>query len=257
MSWTRTDSDTRTNLLVEGLRFIRKGALLMIVSYLLLGTGLILVLYILFMHAALPRIEITSELKDFTIIVERGSPWTSLRVSLTLTSPVVLVGLIFTGALVGLVGLYAYLVPGIRVLARAEPRYSTPASLMRIGFVWGPVLMIVGAILLLMVVSVLVLVAGLVLLLIGEIGLIVLTFYLYDSEKRALPSGRNILHSKPVPGTRLFYRLGANVRGARRERAEALGNASFSSTPSIASLLKSVAIDLQTQPFYIYLTNHS
>jgi len=188
-----------TQRLLEGLKLMHKGALLLVIGSLVFGAGLAS-LFLSLIPLALTKVTVSWEARvggehgwtPMTPAVGPSVPWISAKQGAPLLAGALLavfvlsVTAILAGAIVSLIGLYAYFVPGTRRLADAEPRYSLPSTLVRIGYVWGLVLAIVGAVLLVIVIGIFVLIPGLILLLIGEIGLIILAFYLYDYEKNSL-----------------------------------------------------------------------
>lgn len=110
---------------------------------------------------------------------------------LAATALVVLV-LILTGLVVSLVGLYALFIPGVKSLANTDPEYRTSSILIRIGYIPGGILLLVGLVtsivsmflgLQLVIVNVTLLIIGAIFFLIGAIGIIVLNFQLYSREK--------------------------------------------------------------------------
>ncbi|MEO3993597.1 MAG: DUF973 family protein, partial [Desulfurococcaceae archaeon TW002] len=94
--------------------------------------------------------------------------------------------LVIIGAIIALIGFYFKFIPGVRDLAKANPEFSTASLLIRIGYIWGLILIIVGIILTIFVVGIFMLVVGLILLFIGFVGIIVLCFKLKDVYQNSL-----------------------------------------------------------------------
>lgn len=94
------------------------------------------------------------------------------------------------GVLVGLVaflyGVYAKFVPGVTKLSEIDSSYSTAKTLIRLGYIWGVILMIIGVPLTLLVIGILITFVGLILLLLGHIGTIILCFNLNGKEGNSL-----------------------------------------------------------------------
>ncbi|MEM0063279.1 MAG: DUF973 family protein [Ignisphaera sp.] len=123
----------------------------------------------------------------------------------------------FIGFIVILVGLYTGLVPGVRRLSKIDDRFSTASTLIRIGYVWGMILLVIGiAIAVVGLISYLpvvisrgrqfaveplaVLATGaimtifsLILMLLGYIGIIILAFKFNDVEHDGLYLAAGIL----------------------------------------------------------------
>lgn len=95
---------------------------------------------------------------------------------------ILMIVLMIVGGLISLIGLYGKFIPGAGELARIDQRYSTGVSFMRIGLVWGLILLILGAILTLLVIGILLVLAGYILLIIGYVGLVILSFNLNSLE---------------------------------------------------------------------------
>jgi len=71
-------------------------------------------------------------------------------------------------------------------MGRVDRRYSTASKLIDKGYLWGPILIVIGLPLVLVVVGVFVLLAGAILLILGKVGVIILEFNLYSAEENAL-----------------------------------------------------------------------
>ncbi len=93
---------------------------------------------------------------------------------------------VLIGAVLWLWGFYGKFIPGVEQLRKARPEYSTATSLIRIGFIWGLVLLIIGAILTLIVIGILLVIVGYILLILGYVGMIILCFNLNSSEGNSL-----------------------------------------------------------------------
>ncbi len=104
----------------------------------------------------------------FTPLVLLDAAWLAALVALGIVT-----------ALVSLVG-FRRLASGAAELARVEPELTTASVLIRVGWVGGLVLLLVGLLLLLLVVGVFLLLIAAVLLLLGVVGLIMLSFRMRD-----------------------------------------------------------------------------
>ncbi|MCS7121332.1 MAG: DUF973 family protein [Archaeoglobaceae archaeon] len=94
--------------------------------------------------------------------------------------------LLIVGAIVILLGFYAKFIPGVSELARADASYSIASKLVRVGYVWGLVLIIVGAVLSLLLLGIPIFFLGILFLIVGFIGIVLLSFNLYSRERNTL-----------------------------------------------------------------------
>ena len=139
----------------EGLGLIKDAALYMIIGALLMGTAII------------------------SIFPATISP-SPLKIPAILFSSIITIAAILIGAIIALLGVYIRLLPGASSLADYSERYSTAASLIKIGYLWGLILILVGIITLVVIVGIFFVIIGFILLFIGKIGLIILMFKLND-----------------------------------------------------------------------------
>lgn len=146
---------------VEAYGSMRKGILYVMTGWLLVGIGLMAILLGIF------------------AIAPRGVMAFGLAM--------IMIALVIVGAIIGLIGLYAHFIPGTTKLASADPRYSTAATLMKIGYVWGLVLLIVGVpLILVFFIGFPIVIAGYILLLLGYVGVIMVCFKLHETERDTL-----------------------------------------------------------------------
>lgn len=141
---------------VEGLHMIRDAAFYMIIGTILVGISY---------FSLTPIVLIPSYFKFPAIL-------TSLSL---ITVVVALIGVIIM-----VIGIYMKFLPGTSSLAKYSEKYSTPASLIKIGYLWGLILLVIGIITLIIIIGLFLVIVGGVLLLIGKIGLIMLMFRLND-----------------------------------------------------------------------------
>ena len=148
----------------EAYRLMREGALLLIISSLLVGVGIVL-LYFSIIPAAFAGFEAVLGLV------------------------IALIVLLIIGGVITLIGLWGKFIPGVEKLAVINPEFGTSRTLIKIGLLWGIILLIVGAITLIIPIGLfrlfIIIIAG-ILLLIGYIGLIILGFKLNELEKNTL-----------------------------------------------------------------------
>lgn len=147
--------------IIEAYGSMRRGILYIMIGWLLIGIGLM------------------ATLLGFFATTPRGA----MALGLTLT----LIALVIAGAIVGLIGLYSHFIPGTTKLASVDPRYSTAATLIKIGYVWGLILLIIGVpLLLVFFIGLPIMIVGFILLLLGYIGVIIVCFRLNEVEQNTL-----------------------------------------------------------------------
>ncbi|MEM4432647.1 MAG: DUF973 family protein [Desulfurococcaceae archaeon] len=156
-----------TSVFIDALGKIRGASLIFIISSILTGIGIVMFI--------LSIISLASFSSDFSM---KGF---IAAVGATLLLIIFLV----IGAVLALVAL-GKLISGARSLAQAEPEFTTASNLISIGYKWGIILLIVGALTLIILIGFLLLVLSFIFLLIGNIGLILLCFKLHDRFKDAL-----------------------------------------------------------------------
>ncbi len=167
MSYVTTPPSAPSTSVVSALQRMRKGALMVLIAWIFLGVG-------------------------FTIMI--GGVFAAIMRGLVggggliaaLSGLVLGIALIVVGAIIALIGFYTDFIPGTGSLAQVNPEFSTASSLIRIGYLWGLILSLVGAILTLLIVGIFILIIGFVFLLIGFIGIIILCFKLNDEYSNAL-----------------------------------------------------------------------
>jgi uncharacterized membrane protein len=145
----------------EAYRLMREGALLLIISSLLVGAGMVLLF--------------------FSII-----PATFAGFEAVLGLVIALIVLLIVGGVIALIGLWGKFIPGVEKLAVINPEFGTSRTLIKIGLFWGIILLIVGAVTMIVIIGIFIIIVAAILLLIGYIGLIILGFKLNELEKNTL-----------------------------------------------------------------------
>jgi hypothetical protein len=92
------------------------------------------------------------------------------------------------GAVTALLGLYSMFLPGVKKLSELNPVFKTSKDMIRFGYYYGMILLLIGAVTLLVLgeASMAFLILATILLFIGYIGLIVLSFKLEKVEGESL-----------------------------------------------------------------------
>jgi hypothetical protein len=161
MSYVSTPPTTPSTDVVRAFQKMRKGVLYVLIAWVFLGVGLTIMvggLFVTVMRAAVGGGALIAALSGLILGL----------------------ALVVVGAIIALVGFYADFIPGAGDLARVNPDFSTVSSLIRIGYIWGLILCLVGAILTIVIIGVLILLIGYVFLLIGFIGIMIMCFKLNE-----------------------------------------------------------------------------
>lgn len=114
-----------------------------------------------------------------TVLTPGRFKFPAILASLSLITAVVAI----IGVIIMVIGIYTKFLPGTSSLAQYSEKYSTPASLIKVGYLWGLILLVIGIITLIIIIGFFLMIIGIILLLIGKIGLIILTFKLNDEFK--------------------------------------------------------------------------
>ncbi len=150
-------SGTRYDLFINGMRRLKEASILMIIGDLLVSFGSISVLSMIF-----------GGLHGLAIGLVPGA--------------ITIVGLILI-----LIALYMHVVPSFETLRDYKPEeYGTATTLVRIGYVWGAILIVIGIITLIILIGAVILVVGLILLLLGKIGLIIGMFKINEETNESM-----------------------------------------------------------------------
>jgi hypothetical protein len=157
MSYVSTPPTTPSTDVVRAFQKMRRGVLYVLIAWVFLGVGFTIMvggLFVTVMRAAVGGGALIAALSGLILGL----------------------ALIVIGAIIALVGFYADFIPGADDLARVNPDFSTASSLIRIGYIWGLILCLVGAILTIVII----LLIGYVFLLIGFIGIMIMCFKLNE-----------------------------------------------------------------------------
>ncbi len=160
---------------VEALSNIRSFALFSIIGYLLLGLGLIMFFPSTIMKMMLHRRGIW--LSGITIL---AFPYASL--------------ILIVGGILLLISIYLYLLKGMDELEKYSAEYSSPHSLIKIGYVLGIILIIIGIPTLIILIGGLLMIIGGILMLLGKIGLIIALIRMDGNFKEGLFTASAILY---------------------------------------------------------------
>lgn len=196
----------------SALQRMRDGILFLFIAWIFLGVGIITIAF--------------TALASFTTWPPVHGEWVGILAGLGIGLAVLVIGVILA-----LIGLYGKFIPGLSELARTNPEFSTASSLIRIGYVWGLVLLLVGAILTLIIIGIFIAFIGLILLVIGYVGMIILCFKLNDAYQNTLYLVAGILFILsifiPILGVvawiLIYVALGDTIRKTQIPSASAQG----------------------------------
>lgn len=174
--------------IVNALRTMREGLLLIFVSWILLGAGVMSIFMGLF--AAVTAGGPLRMISGMNALIQTH---------LTLGGFILGGILLLVGAVLALVGFYSKFIPGAGDLARANPELTTPSTLIKIGYLWGLALIIVGVVLTLILIGVLIILAGVILTVLGYVGVIMMCFKLNDAYPNTLYLVAGILFIIAIP----------------------------------------------------------
>lgn len=154
----------------EAYELMRTGILYMFIAVIVFIAGLISLFILLF--AIVPP-----------------SWWVVERISFNtfFTTPfIVFMLILLAGAIVALIGLWGKFLPGVKVLKEIQHDFSTAETLVKLGYFWGLILLVISIPLIPFIVGIFTGIIAIVLILIGYIGLIILCFKLKELEREDL-----------------------------------------------------------------------
>ena len=178
-------------LIFEGLRMIKEGALFVIIGSLIISiVSVALVFTIPFstfsiQHPAQqpPIPHIIGPIRYKVVIPVF---YMNIYGALGIYGLIALVIGVLIGAGLSLYGLYGKVIPGAERLATADSRYSTAHSLLKIGYLGGLGLLIIGVLTLKIIIGVFFIILAMILLLIGKIGMALITFKLNEDYDESM-----------------------------------------------------------------------
>jgi hypothetical protein len=142
---------------------------------------------------ALDKLRMASLLLIIATIMAGAVSFSMLGALLTgnifavLAGSVAVIAVAIIGFIIILVSVYGYLLPSVNQFATWRPQeFSTARTLIRVGYIAGPILMIIGLATIFILIGIALIVVGGILLLVGEIGVIILLFKLRDAFNSTL-----------------------------------------------------------------------
>ncbi len=186
--------ETRKNeLIIEGLTMIKSGALYVIIGSLIISIAVIALIFTLpfsifsITHTTSPS---TPPFPHLITPMHRGISTSTFLISplgaIGIFGLIVVIIAVLLGAGLSLYGLYGKIIPGAERLATADSRYSTAHSLLKIGYLGGLILLIIGVLTLVVIIGIFLIILGLIFLLIGKIGMAILTFKLNEDYDESI-----------------------------------------------------------------------
>ncbi len=158
MSYVVTQPSTDV---VSAFQKMRSGLLLFLIAWIFLMVLGIWFLALLFSGA----------FRDYSSVLAEFSIWNVLFI---------------IGAIIAFIGFFARFIPGVSDLARANPEFSTASLLIKIGYVVGIILVIIGLILIPIIIGIFILIVGIIFTYIGYVGMTILCIKLNNKYKNTL-----------------------------------------------------------------------
>ncbi|MEM0247378.1 MAG: DUF973 family protein [Desulfurococcaceae archaeon] len=161
--------------LVEAYGLMRTGILCMLVAAIMLIAGLmgLLVSFLWLVPPGRERVGVLPSIPSTVLFTAHF---------------IAFILVLLVGAIIALIGLWGKLLPGMRVLKEVQPDFSTAETLVKLGYFWGLILLVVSIPLVSfsLIIGVFTGIIAAVLMLIGYIGLIILCFKLKELEREDL-----------------------------------------------------------------------
>lgn len=154
---------------IDALRRMKRGVLYLFIAWLIFDIA--------------GAIVITGLFSGLSGFIRGGRGLPSITILPGVVSALVL---LLIGVVIALVGFYMEFIPGVTSLAGVRSEFSTPAQLIRLGYIVGLLLVLIGIPLILVIMGVFVILIGAVFILIGFIGVIILCFKLNDVYSNTL-----------------------------------------------------------------------
>lgn len=167
-----TSETPKKDRLIEALKLLKDASLLMIIASLIMGIGMLLPMFGMLTMPMLPYSSMHPVMAPSEVLVSTGV--------------IALVLVAIVGVVIGLYAVFTKLIPSTTEFAEYSPDYSTSATLVKIGYIGGLILLLVGFATLMLFVRFFVLIGALILLLIGIIGLAILSFKIHDEFKSTM-----------------------------------------------------------------------
>ncbi|MEM1832112.1 MAG: DUF973 family protein [Desulfurococcaceae archaeon] len=184
---------SRSTRLIEAYDMMRKGVLYLLIADIVFSiivvvsiSSLMIVGFRTIIEKGPGRFIVTQLLKSISFHLVPID--LHVRTSLVVVEPkLTFIVFLFIGFVVSatlfLIGLWGKFLPGLGILKEVVPEISAAESLIKIGYFWGLILLLVSIPLVLLIIGILTFVISLILVFLGNIGLIILSFKLRDVEK--------------------------------------------------------------------------
>lgn len=174
----------------KGLMYIREASLYLIIGSLLVSIAIAMLLFIgyssAFSFSSAEEYGLHS-LKNNMLFAYPTYSMNPLGAIISSFWVIVAVIILFVGAIIALIGIYGKLLPGAKALAQYNPSlYGTPETLIRIGYLWGVIILLIGALTLIIIIGIFLMIIAYILLFVGNIGLIILMFRLNDDFNESM-----------------------------------------------------------------------
>jgi len=176
--------------LVSALTKLRSAALLMIIATLLTSVGTLAIVLPLWFTGVIPRLITHEAVMEHEVMPGMESK-SFVSMSLVLLLTVVIVALV--GFILALIAVYGKLLPSAEDFTKYSHEFSTPSTLIKIGYIVGLIVGIVGVLTLIFIIGFFLLIVAWIFLILGKIGLAILCFKINDKLKSGIFIAAGIL----------------------------------------------------------------
>ena len=176
--------------LVSALTKLKSVALLMIIATLLTSVGTFAIVLPLWFTGVIPRMITHEAVMEHEVTPGMVSK-SFVSMSLVLLLTVVIVALV--GFILALIAVYGKLLPSAEDFTKYSREFSTPSTLIKIGYIVGLIVGIVGVLTLIFIVGFFLLIVAWIFLILGKIGLAILCFKINDKLKSGIFIAAGIL----------------------------------------------------------------
>ena len=176
--------------LVSALTKLKSAALLMIIATLLTSVGTLAIVLPLWFTGVIPHMITHEAVMEHEVTSGMVSK-SFVSMSLVLLLTVVIVALV--GFILALIAVYGKLLPSAEDFTKYSREFSTSSTLIKIGYIVGLIVGIVGVLTLIFVVGFFLLIVAWIFLILGKIGLAMLCFKINDKLKSGIFIAAGIL----------------------------------------------------------------
>jgi len=162
----------------------------MIIATLLTSVGTLAIVLPLWFTGVIPRLITHEAVMEHEVMPGMESK-SFVSMSLVLLLTVVIVALV--GFILALIAVYGKLLPSAEDFTKYSHEFSTPSTLIKIGYIVGLIVGIVGVLTLIFIIGFFLLIVAWIFLILGKIGLAILCFKINDKLKSGIFIAAGIL----------------------------------------------------------------